>query len=138
LTSQTRADPNFEARHGARFDQLSFLPAAAVCHFAIFVPHHAQAAALAVRPLALKHIAVHPRVRAQTDVLAGDEIALVAIAAGIHQLATSVHLSVAPLAAEQFGAVSAIPRALSVRQEIRVEIADEVAAVGHEQCDLLL
>ena len=133
MGGQTRTDRNLAARDGARFHQLSVCPTTAVRHVAVLVPHHAQAAAPVARPLALVHAAVRPRVRPQTALLSGDEIALVAIAVGKDDLAAPVQLSVAPLTAGRLGAVRTKLDALSVRFELRVEFADEVAAVGQQQ-----
>ena len=105
-------------------------------HLAIRRPFDSETIAFILFQFALEYAPVHPRVRAQTAPPPGDELALVLIAAGISPFSGSVLLSVAPLAASQLGSVHRKVDSLTMRLEIRVEPADEMAAVGQQQRDL--
>lgn len=94
---------------------------------------NAEAVEIALAEFALVHLAVRPRVSAQTAELAIDEVALIALTVGKNHLATAERLAVAPLTAGHLGSVRAKLDALTVLSKIRIELADVMAAVGQQQ-----
>ena len=127
-----RSRGKFAARHGASLDQFVIFPQAGLEHSPILVPLDAESVAIARGQLALVHVAVLPRERTQAAELAVHEIAHIATAVK-RDSATSVHFTIAPLAAGRLRAARMELDAFAVRSQIRVELADEVAAAGQKQ-----
>ena len=132
---QKHADGNFAARNGARFHQIVAGPSATSIDFAFRGPLNAKTGEIMSFKFALVDATVGPRELAQAAVIAVHEFALVAIAV-TSRFTAAMKPPMTPLTVGRLGAVRAILCAVSVRLEIRVELADVVSAVGHQQRSL--